>query len=75
MSTITIQDAQARLAELVSTLAPGEEIGIVRDGRIVATLVASGTGPWPCRPGTARGILTILAEDEEHLDDFRESMD
>ena len=75
MSTITIQDAQARLSELVSTLVPGEEVGILRDGQIVATLVAPKTGPWPCQPGTAKGILTILAEDDEHLADFQEYME
>ena len=26
------------------------------------------------RPGSAKGILTILSEDNEHLDDFKEYM-
>jgi antitoxin (DNA-binding transcriptional repressor) of toxin-antitoxin stability system len=75
MSTITLQEAQANLAELVSTLAPGEEVCIVRDGQVVATLMAPKGGPWPCRPGTAKGLLTILVEDDEHLADFREYME
>ena len=30
---------------------------------------------WPCHPGTAKGILTILAEDDDHLADFQEYME
>ena len=40
MHAITIEEAQARLPELVSTLVPGEEIRIIREGHLVATLVA-----------------------------------
>ena len=30
---------------------------------------------WPCQPGTAKGMLTIHEDDDEHLADFREYMD
>ncbi len=75
MHAITIEEAQARLLELVSTLVPGEELQITREGHLVATLVAPPRKSWPCRPGTAKGILTILAEDDDHLADFREYME
>jgi antitoxin (DNA-binding transcriptional repressor) of toxin-antitoxin stability system len=71
MHAITIEEAQARLPELVSTLVPGEEVPIMRDGHLVATLVAPPRESWPCQPGTAKGTPTILAEDDEHLADFR----
>jgi antitoxin (DNA-binding transcriptional repressor) of toxin-antitoxin stability system len=74
MSTITLQEAQARLSELVSTLTPGEQVRIVRDGQLLATLVAPEAESWPCQPGTAKGILTILAEDDDHLADFHPFM-
>jgi antitoxin (DNA-binding transcriptional repressor) of toxin-antitoxin stability system len=75
MNAITIEEAQARLPELVLTLVPGEEVRIMHDGHLVATLVAPPRESWPCQPGTAKGILTILAEDDEHLADFEEYME
>lgn len=75
MNAVTIEEAQARLPELVSTLVPGEEVPIMRDGHLVATLVAPPRESWPCQPGTAKGLLTILAEDDEHLADFKEYME
>ena len=75
MHAITIEEAQARLPELVSTLVPGEEVPIMREGHLVATLVAPPRESWPSHPGTAKGILTILAEDNDHLADFQEYME
>ena len=75
MHAITIEEAQARLPELVSTLVPGEELQITHEGHLVATLVAPPRKSWPCHPGTAKGILTILAEDDDHLEDFKEYME
>jgi antitoxin (DNA-binding transcriptional repressor) of toxin-antitoxin stability system len=72
MHAVTIEEAQARLPELVSTLVPGEEVPITREGHLVATLVAPLRASWPCQPGTAKGILTILSDDDDHLADFRE---
>ncbi len=68
MHAITIEEAQARLPELVSTLVPGEEIRIVREGHLVATLVAPPRDSWPCQPGSAKGILTILADFREYME-------
>jgi antitoxin (DNA-binding transcriptional repressor) of toxin-antitoxin stability system len=75
MHAITLEEAQARLPELVSTLVQGEEIRITREGHLVATLVAPPRQSWPCQPGTAKSILTIVAEDDDHLADFREYME
>jgi antitoxin (DNA-binding transcriptional repressor) of toxin-antitoxin stability system len=72
MHAVTIEEAQARLPELVSTLVPGEEVPITREGHLVATLVAPPRASWPCQPGTAKGILNILSDDDDHLADFRE---
>lgn len=73
MSTVTIQEAQARLAELIAHLAPGEQIQITDHDQPVARLVAEApTGAQPRRPGSAVGKLEILSDDDEHLDDFHE---
>jgi antitoxin (DNA-binding transcriptional repressor) of toxin-antitoxin stability system len=40
MSTFTLEEAQARLPQLIERLQPGEEIVITRDQKPVARLVA-----------------------------------
>ncbi|QEH35709.1 hypothetical protein OJF2_42660 [Aquisphaera giovannonii] len=74
-STITIQDAQAILPELVRRLAPGEGVIITEGDRPIARMISVPTedAPRPV-PGRCRGMLVILAEDDEHLEDFAEYM-
>ncbi|HET6884431.1 MAG TPA: hypothetical protein VFI31_30035 [Pirellulales bacterium] len=72
MTPVTIQEAQAKLPELIHKLLPGEEVAIVENNQPVAKLVASAAPkPHPV-PGRCQGMLTILAEDEEHLEHFKE---
>jgi antitoxin (DNA-binding transcriptional repressor) of toxin-antitoxin stability system len=53
---------------------PGEEVVITENNQPVAKLVVSpAEKPRPV-PGLCRGMLTILAEDDEHLEDFKEYM-
>ncbi len=75
MSTITIEEAQAKLTELIDQLAPGEEVIITRNKQPVAKLVGQQLPVRkPRRPGSAKGKLVILAEDDEHLEDFKDYM-
>ena len=72
-ATITI--AQAHLAELISRLAPGEELAITQAEQPVAKLIAQSSPARQSRlPGSAKGRLVINADDEEHLRDFTEYM-
>ena len=74
MSVVTIEEAQARLPEIIDQLAPGEEVVITRDTRPVAKLVRPpGEEPRPVF-GRGRGKVIIVAEDEEHLKDFEDYM-
>ena len=74
MSTVTLEEAQAHLAELIDELAPGEEMLIVRGAVPVVKLVGLPVEkPWPIA-GRGRGKLTIVADDDEHLKDFAEYM-
>ena len=76
MSTITIQEAQANLADLIHRLGPGEEIVITEDNRPVAKLVLSEPSKrWPCKAGSARGKIKIASDFDEPLEDFREYME
>jgi len=46
-------------------------------GNLPTWLSSAGTGNSPQKgrqPGSAKGILKVLSEDDEHLDDFREYM-
>jgi antitoxin (DNA-binding transcriptional repressor) of toxin-antitoxin stability system len=73
--TVTIEEAQARLPELIDRLAPGEELVITRNDQAIAALVGKAPSPRrPRQPGSAKGKLLILAEDDEHLKDFKEYM-
>ena len=74
-TTVSIEEAQAHLAELVSKLVPGEEVVITRNEQPVAKLVGQRVARrQPRQPGSAKGKLLLLADDEAHLEDFREYM-
>jgi antitoxin (DNA-binding transcriptional repressor) of toxin-antitoxin stability system len=74
LENITLEEAQSNLPELINRLKPGEEIVITRDNQPVAALhLPDGATPQP-RFGSCRGALTILAEDDEHLQDFKDYM-
>ena len=72
---VSIEEAQAHLAELIASLRPGEELIITKDDQPVARLVAQpGAARQPREPGSAKGKLMIIADDDEHLQDFKEYM-
>lgn len=74
-ATITIEEAQAHLAELVSQLTLGEGVVITENDQPVAKLTGQHTpAHQPRQPGSAKGKLIILADDEEHLEDFKKYM-
>ena len=73
MPTLTIEEAQAKLPELIEHLATGEFLVITRNQQPIARLLAE-TKPQrkPRKAGSAQSMLHILAEDDEHLQDFAE---
>ena len=76
MSTITLEEAQDHLAEVISQLSPGEPVIITLHDKPIARLIAEEASQrLPRKAGTAKGLLTILVEDEEHLQDFAGSME
>jgi antitoxin (DNA-binding transcriptional repressor) of toxin-antitoxin stability system len=75
MSTVTIEEAQVKLPEIIDKLAPGEELIITRNDQPVAKLVGQQhAGRKARRPGSARGKLIIHSDDDGHLADFKEYM-
>lgn len=70
--TISIDEAQATLKELIHRLTPGEEVVILENHQPVAKLVSQAPPPVARLrppPGLGRGIITVVADDEEHLRD------
>jgi antitoxin (DNA-binding transcriptional repressor) of toxin-antitoxin stability system len=73
--TITLDEAQAKLKDLVHQLEPGDEIIITENQQTVAKLVSD--NPHRRKPrvaGLGKGMITLTAEDDEHLDGFAEYM-
>ena len=75
MATVSIQEAQAKLLELIHQLSPGEEVLITENDQLVARLVPT-TGPIPRRTlGTMRGTVLYMAPDfDAPLEEFKEYM-
>ncbi|HXE55805.1 MAG TPA: hypothetical protein VN541_22465 [Tepidisphaeraceae bacterium] len=71
---VSIEQAAARLEELVGSLGPDDEIVLTRDSRPVAKIIPSRAGPRQRRPGSCKGMLVIREDDDEHLNDFKDYM-
>ncbi len=76
MTTITIEDAQARLPDLIDHLHPGDEVIITKDELPVARLTATAPPPAERKLGTMQGSILYMAPDfDAPLDDFKEYME
>ena len=73
MPTVTIEEAQAQLPQLIDMLKPGEEVVITQDNQPVAQLVPLPPPTPKSHFGICKGMLIIVAEDDEQLADFRET--
>ena len=74
-TTVTLEEAEGKLRELIEKLAPGQEVFITENQQPVAKLI--GERPLarsPRVPGNCQGMITLLVEDEEHLKDFADYM-
>lgn len=72
MPILTLQEAQARLPDLKLKLAADDEVIITDKNLPVAKLVLPRQEKPSPVPGTGKGTLKILDEDQEHLEDFEE---
>jgi prevent-host-death family protein len=77
VATVTIEDAQARLAELIEQLRPGEDIIITQGQQPVARLTMVGEPKKSSRqPGTLKSTVFYMAPDfDAPLEDFKEYME
>ena len=74
MQRMTLEDAQSHLAEIIDNLTPGEEVVLTRGDKPVARILAVAAEPPDPVPGRGKGMLTIISEDDDHLEDFAEYM-
>jgi prevent-host-death family protein len=63
MKTVTLEEAQARLAELLDQLQPGEEITITHGGQPLALVKKAERTSWPCQAGSYRKSEFWMAPD------------
>jgi antitoxin (DNA-binding transcriptional repressor) of toxin-antitoxin stability system len=74
MSTLTIDEAQSQLPQLIDQLRPGEEIVITRGDKPVARLLSLELPRGIPIIGRGKDKLIGYVDDDEHLKDFAEYM-
>ena len=76
MATITIEEAQAGLTDLIHRLAPGDEVLITENERTVAklTVAAPERVKKPRELGTMRGTVLSMEHFDDPLEDFEDYM-
>ena len=73
--TVTLREAEQRLRELLSELRMGDELVITENDVPIARVTINDQLKKTTRvPGLGKGIITVVADDAEHLQDFSEYM-
>ena len=74
MGSFKLQEAQARLSELVDAAVNGEEVTIARhDGTIVTLMLLDPALPKP-KFGSAQGLVKILDGFDDPIEGFEDYM-
>ena len=74
--TLTLQDAQSRLSEIVAGLPPGDEVVLTDNGQPLAKIVKTAQTPQPRMPGSAKDKILWISEDfDAPLEEFKEYME
>ncbi len=77
-TTVTMEEAQAKLPELLANLESGDELIITQNHQPVKRLTVSEPAKQlqPRKPGTLRGTVLYIAPDfDAPLDEFKEYME
>jgi antitoxin (DNA-binding transcriptional repressor) of toxin-antitoxin stability system len=76
MASVTIEEAQAMLPQLIEGMNPGEEVVITKAGQPWAHVKKTERTSWPCKAGSYRKAEFWMAPDfDAPLDDFKEYME
>jgi antitoxin (DNA-binding transcriptional repressor) of toxin-antitoxin stability system len=77
--TVTVEEAQAKLREIIHQLSPGDELIITENQLPVAKLVTEQPKPQLKQrpaPGLGKGMITFIAPDfDAPLEDMKEYME
>lgn len=75
--TVTVDEAQAKLKDLIHQLTPGDEIIITENAQPVAKLVGEPAKQrQPRVPGLGKGSIIYMAPDfDAPMDEFKEYME
>jgi antitoxin (DNA-binding transcriptional repressor) of toxin-antitoxin stability system len=75
--TVSIQEAQAELSDLIHRLAPGDEVVITENNEPVAKLARTEpNAQWPCKAGSAKETNHWMAPGfDAPLEEFKEYME
>ena len=75
LATITVEEAQLNLKDVIDQVAAGQEIIITRNQQPVARLTSEPVKKrQPRKAGNCIGMIKIVSDDDEHLKDFEEYM-
>jgi antitoxin (DNA-binding transcriptional repressor) of toxin-antitoxin stability system len=72
--TISVDLAQLSLKELVQKASQGETIILTQGDKPVAEIRPVTAGKPSPKFGSCKGMLSVIADDDEHLADFAEYM-
>jgi antitoxin (DNA-binding transcriptional repressor) of toxin-antitoxin stability system len=68
MQTLTLEEAQTHLAEIIENLPPGEEVVLTKNDQPVATIRATAaTVREAPRFGTLKGTILYIAPDFDYI--------
>lgn len=74
MASVTIEEAQAHLAEIIDRLTPGAEVVLTRGDKPVATIKATPSPREVPRLGTLKGTVLSMEHFDDPLEEFEEYM-
>jgi antitoxin (DNA-binding transcriptional repressor) of toxin-antitoxin stability system len=76
MSNVPLEEAQARLPEILQHLNPGEEFTITDHGQPLAQVKKVEPASWPCKAGSYKKEEFRMTPDfDAPLDDFQEYLE
>ena len=74
-TTLAVEDIKVTLPELLDSPTPGDEVILTRNQQPVAKLVSEAPKlRQPRKAGNCVGMIRIVADDDEHLENFEEYM-
>jgi len=72
MQTVTLEEAKTHLVDLIEAAAAGEEIFITKSKDLAVQLVPRPMKKRVRQFGSAKGLISMAADFDEPLEDFKE---